>query len=133
MEGPEWDAQAHGTMHLGSGAEETAISGEGGGEVGRRQGFLCIWAPLRDGDLLQIPRVGDLGDGRRLSFGGEELGPGKGGVEEDVAYHHQGGSDASGVRLILKAVIQTVLLFRAETWVVTPRMGKDPVGFQTQV
>ena len=28
-EGPEWDAKAHGTMHSGSGAEETAISGGG--------------------------------------------------------------------------------------------------------
>ena len=32
-----------------------------------------------------------------------------------------------------KAVVQAVLLFRAETWVVTPRMGKALGGFQTQV
>ena len=32
-----------------------------------------------------------------------------------------------------KAVIQVVLLFRAETWVVTPRMGTDLGVFQTQV
>ena len=28
--GPEWDAQAHGTFHSGSGAEETSISGRRG-------------------------------------------------------------------------------------------------------
>ena len=32
-----------------------------------------------------------------------------------------------------KAVIQVVPLFGAETWVVTPRMGKALGGFQTQV
>ena len=30
VEGPEWDAQTHGTMHLGSGAKDTNISGGGG-------------------------------------------------------------------------------------------------------
>ena len=33
----------------------------------------------------------------------------------------------------LNAVIQAVLLFEEETWVVTPRMGKVLWGFQTQV
>ena len=32
-----------------------------------------------------------------------------------------------------KAVVQAVLLFGAETWVVTPRMGKSLGGVQTQV
>ena len=35
--------------------------------------------------------------------------------------------------LFFKAVIQAVLLFGAETWVVTPRMGKSLGAFQTQV
>ena len=85
MEGPEWDSQAHDTMHLGSGEEETAFSG-GGGEGGHRQGFQRLWVPPGYGDLLQIPRAGDLGDGRQrlLAGGDEELGPGKDGVEEDV-------------------------------------------------
>ena len=30
-------------------------------------------------------------------------------------------------------MIQTILIFGAETWVVTPGMGKAPGGFQTQV
>ena len=36
-------------------------------------------------------------------------------------------------RLFLKAVIQAVLLFGAETWVVTPSMSKSLGGFQHQV
>ena len=32
-----------------------------------------------------------------------------------------------------EAVIQVVLLFRADTWVLTPRMGKALGGVQTQV
>ena len=35
--------------------------------------------------------------------------------------------------LFFKAVIQAVLLFRTETWVVTLRMGKALGGFQTKV
>ena len=30
IEGPEWDAQVNGTVHLGRGAEDTAIGGIGG-------------------------------------------------------------------------------------------------------
>ena len=59
LEVPEWDAHAHGKMHSGSGAEETAIS-DGEGEGGHHQGFQRLWAPPGDGDLLQIPRAGDL-------------------------------------------------------------------------
>ena len=79
-EGPEWDSQAHSTVHLGRGAEEAAISG-GGGEGGCRQGFQRLWVPPVDGDLLQIPGAGDLGNGRRLVGSGEELGLGKDGME----------------------------------------------------
>ena len=34
--------------------------------------------------------------------------------------------------LIFKAVVQAILLFGAETWVATSRMGKALRGFQTQ-
>ena len=53
-----------GTRHsaLGSGAEETVIK-VGGVEEGRHQGFQFLCAPPGDGDLLQIPGAGDLGDG----------------------------------------------------------------------
>ena len=49
----------YGTMLSGSGAEETAIR-SGGREGGQRQGFQRPWAPPGDGDLLKIPREGDL-------------------------------------------------------------------------
>ena len=86
-------------MHSGIIAEETAFSGKRG-EGGRRQGFQRLWAPPGDDDLLKIPRAGDLGDGRRLAGGGEELGPVEDGVEENFADTQQGGSNASGVRIL---------------------------------
>ena len=36
-------------------------------------------------------------------------------------------------RFFFKAVVQAVLIFGAETWVVTPRMGGFLGGFQDQV
>ena len=74
MEGPEWDAQTHGTKQLERGAEETKISG-GGGEGGHSQVFQRLWATPGDGDLSQIPGMGDLSGGQRLAGGGEELVP----------------------------------------------------------
>ena len=85
---------------------------------GSRQGFQRLWVPHGDVGLLQIPREGDIGNGRRLASGGEELGLAKDGVEEDVVDTQQGGSDA------------LVLIFGAETWVVTPRMGTSLGGFR---
>ena len=82
VEGPEWDSHAHGTVHPGSGAEDTVIGG-GEGEGGHRQVFQRLLVPPRDGDLLQIPRADDLGKGRWLTGGGEEIGPGEDDVEED--------------------------------------------------
>ena len=60
----------YGTMSLGRGAEETVIS-SGGGEGGHPQGFQSLWAPPGDGDLLQIPRAGNLGNRRILAGCGE--------------------------------------------------------------
>ena len=75
------------------------ISGGGGEEV-HRQGLWNLWAPPGDGDLLQIPMAGDIGNGQLLADGGEELGLGKDGVEEDITHPQQGGSDASVVRIL---------------------------------
>ena len=95
MEVPEWGTQVHGTVHPGSGVEETSISGRGG-EGGHRQGFQCLWAPPVDGDLLPIPGEGDIGGRRQLDGGGTEFDKGEGGMEEDEKDLHQGvGRDAS--------------------------------------
>ena len=48
-------------------------------------------------------------------------------------YSHQGGGGASGISIFFKAVVQLVLIFGAETWVVTPRNGRVLGGFQYQV
>ena len=76
----------------------------------------CLWATPGDDDLLQIPGMGDLGGRRRLSGGGEELVPGKGGLEEDGANPHQeGGSPTCVCFFFKKAMVLAVLLFGSET------------------
>ena len=101
----------------------TAISGGGGDRV-HRQTFQRLRAPPGDDDLLQIPGTGDIGGRQRLAGGGKKLFPGKGGLEEYDVNPQQVGGGAAGVRIFFKAVVQAVLLFGSETWVVTPRMGK---------
>ena len=64
-------------MQPGSGTETAVISG-GGGEGSHRQAFQRLWAPHGDGELLQIPGVGDLGGRQQLDGSGKELVPGKG-------------------------------------------------------
>ena len=79
MEGPEWDSQAHCTVHSERRAEEKANSGGGGGvrEV-TVMAFSAYGPPPGDGDLLKIPGGGGyLGDVIRLAGGGEDLLPGK--------------------------------------------------------
>ena len=87
------------TVQPGRGAEETDISGRVG-EGGHRQGFQRLWSPPGDGDLLQIPGTVGIGGRRRLDSGGEELFPGKGGLEEDDAHLQQGGGGTAGVRIL---------------------------------
>ena len=55
MEGPEWDAQAHGKVRLEGGVEETAISG-GGVEGGHHLQGAPIGAEIPSGDLPLLPR-----------------------------------------------------------------------------
>ena len=50
---------------------------------GHLQGIQRLFFFPGDGDLLPIPGEVDIGGGRRLSGGGQELVPVKGGVEED--------------------------------------------------
>ena len=52
-----------------------------------------------------------------------------GSVSEADADSQQGGGRVSGV--FFKAVVQSVLLFGAKTWVVTPRMGRVLGGSRT--
>ena len=63
--------------------EEATALGSGRGEGGHHQGIQSLWDFPGDGDLLLIPRTGDLSGRRQLTGGGQELVAGKGGVEED--------------------------------------------------
>ena len=43
------------------------------------------------------------------------------------------GGKSKGVGMFFKALVQAVLILGAETWVMTPRMGRDLGGFQHRV
>ena len=47
-----------------------------------------------------------------------------GGFEENEEDPHQGGGRSAGVWFFFKAVVKSVLIFGAEKWVVTPRIGR---------
>ena len=55
------------------------------------------------------------------------------GLAENVEDTDQGGGEAMGVRIFFKVVVQSVLLFGAETGVVTPCMERVLGGFQYYV
>ena len=74
----------------------------GGVEVGHYQGSQRLLAPTGDGDLLQIPGMGDLGGRRQLFGGGKELFKGKGDLEEDDVNPQHKGVGSAGVRIIFK-------------------------------
>ena len=46
-------------------------------------------------------------------------------MKEDDEDPQQGGGGAAGVWLFLQSLIRSVLLFGAEKWVVTTRMGRE--------
>ena len=54
-------------------------------------------------------------------------------MEADDKDPKKGGGGAAGVRIFFKSIFQSVLLFGAETWVLTPHMGWVLGGFQYQV
>ena len=51
-------------------------------------------------------------------------------MEDIVKDPDQGGGEATCVRIFINAIVQSVLLFGAETWVVTPSMGQVLGFFQ---
>ena len=64
--------------------------------------------------------------GREPSEGKEELG-------EVVVDFEQGGGRSEGVGALFKAVTQAVLLFGAETWVLTPMIERNLSSFQHKI
>ena len=89
--------------------------------------------PPGDGDLLLIPGEGDLDTVWKLAGSGQNFGKGKVSVEGDGDNTQKGGGGATGVHIFFKSVVQAVLLFRAETWVVPPWMCIVLGRFQDQV
>ena len=98
MEVTKQDAPVHIAVQEGSGEEATELGG-GGGAGGHLQGIQRLWAPPGYGDLILIPGAGDIGSGRQLSVGGQELVTGDGSVEEDAKNPQQLGGECSSFSL----------------------------------
>ena len=103
------------TVHLGSGMEETAISGKGG-EGSQHSIFQSIWALPGDDDLLKYLT--------RVILEADNNWPA---VVKNLAQARKVWSRMSHIisregaalrvpGIFLKAVVQAVLLFGAETW-----------------
>ena len=114
-------------VHLGSGTEETAISVR---EVEgcHRQGFQRLWAPPGYGDLLQYMRWEILATDDNKPEVVRNLARAKKVWSRISRILSREGTTHRVSGLFFKAVIQAVLLFRAETWVVTPPHGQGPGG-----
>ena len=54
-------------------------------------------------------------------------------MEEDYDNPHQRGAEPRVSGFLSKAVVQAVLLFSLENWVVTPHIGRALGGFRYQV
>ena len=68
-----------------------------------------------------------------MDSGDTKSGKGAGGLEENEKYPEQGRSEATGFRIFFKPVVQLLLLFGVEAWVVTLRMVWFMGCFQYQV
>ena len=97
------------------------------GEHGER--IRSLGGPTGVGTQVYLSGEGDDGGGQRLAGGGrkpsngaEELGE----ATEDIG---EGGSDGADIGGLFQDVVQQVLLFGAEMWVVTPRMEQAISGF----
>ena len=85
-----------------------------------------------NGYLLSILGKGDLGGGNLLASSSKEFVKGEIGVEEYDKNPQQGGGIAAGIWLLFKSMVQVVLFFGEETWVVTPCMGRVLGGSRTK-
>ena len=111
------------------GKKETSDGG-GGVEGQHGEGLRGLWEAAGDCVDFQAPGTGDDNERRRLARRGgqpvesaEELG-------RLLQIINREGADAKVSGNFFKAVMQAVLLFRAETWVLTPRIERALESFQ---
>ena len=96
----ERDAPVHSALQK-SGGVEALVLGSGEGAGGHLRGIHLLWETPGYGELLLIPREGDLGGIQKLWSGGQEIFKFKGCVEQDDKNPQQGGSGDTGVRIFL--------------------------------
>ena len=100
MEVTEWDVSFHSAVQKEIREEAIALKSVGG-EGGHHQGRQRLLAPPGDVDLLLISGMGDIGGGRLLAGGGQELVPGEVSVEEDYQNTQKVGVRAGGIQILL--------------------------------
>ena len=130
MEVTEKYALSHRAVQEVSGEEVMNLCG-GGGAGSHLQGIQRLWAPLGDGDLLPIPGESDLGGRRRKVV--RNLSQARSVWKRMNRIPSREGLEPWVSGFFFEAMVQAVLLFDLETWVVTPRMGRALGGFQDHV
>ena len=92
-------------------------------------GLRGLRETTRGGTKFQVPGENTDGGRRRLASGGGKPGEGTEDLGTDEADTEQGRGRQESVGKFFKAVVQQVLLFGAETWVLTPRIERDLYSF----
>ena len=111
-------------MQEWGGAEETATDGDrAAGKHG--DGLRGLQETTRGGTKFQVRGADNDGGGRRLASGGRK--PDEGSEEPGMAETdiEQGRGGQENIREFFKAVVQQVLLFGVETWVLTPKIERE--------
>ena len=101
------------------------------GGVGLLQLFQILWEPRLDGDLLQIPGGAVADDDWPAVVQNLEMA--RAVWRRMTRILSREGAELRLSGFFFKVVVQSVLLFGAETWLVTPHMGRVLGGFQDQL
>ena len=86
-----------------------------------------------DSQLIEIPGTGYDGRGRQLAGDGGQLKKESGELDADDDDPGPRGFRPEDIRFFLKAVVQAVLLFGSETWVMIPCMDQALGSFHNMV
>ena len=105
--------------------------GGGGGTGGDVAGTHCLWCIPLPGYLLQVPGASYFGRGLQLADSGAQPQARQANVGAGVLIRE--GADAHTSGQIYLAVVQLVLLYGSETWVLTTRMKRVLGGFRHRV
>ena len=98
-----------------------------------REGLTGLRGTAGNSHLFQVSVTGSDGGGRQLAGGGGQPEKGSEELDADDEDPGPGGVRPEDVQFFLKAVVQAVLLFGSDIWVLTPRMERALGNFQHRV